>query len=161
MTISRRKKKPVVLAGSRGIISGGGTRVPKDHLVSSRAGVNPTSWQDRPSHSRPPTGAQHLTMGPHLFPRVHLHSRANKLLLAASNSASAERGDVCGCLGQGRCPSQPSGPIKPTTMCSDLSEPAVASETANRRMFSVSHLSGGSCAKTHSFAAETTRRTTG
>jgi hypothetical protein len=32
-------------------------------------------------------------------------------------------------------PFQPSGSFKPTAMCSDLSEPAVSSETANRRMY--------------------------
>jgi hypothetical protein len=33
-------------------------------------------------------------------------------------------------------PSQPSGPLKPTAMGLDLSEPAVSSETANRRFSS-------------------------
>ena len=35
MALSQRRKKPVVLAGSRGTTSGGGARVPSDHLVSS------------------------------------------------------------------------------------------------------------------------------
>jgi len=33
-------------------------------------------------------------------------------------------------------PTQPSGSLKPTAMDSDMSEPAVSSETANRRMSS-------------------------
>jgi hypothetical protein len=43
LAMSRRKKKPAVLAGSRGTRSGGGARAPSDHLVSSWASAKPTS----------------------------------------------------------------------------------------------------------------------
>ena len=74
MAMSRRKKKPTVLAGSRSTTTGCGARDPNDHLPRSRASVKLTSWQDRAGHWSPQTGAQRLAMGPRLHPRVHRQS---------------------------------------------------------------------------------------
>jgi hypothetical protein len=68
MAMSRRKKRPVVPAGSCETTARGGPGAPNVHLVSSRASAKPTSWQARTSHSSPPTGAKHLAMSPHLCP---------------------------------------------------------------------------------------------
>jgi hypothetical protein len=92
MALSRRKKRPVVLAGIRDTTSEGGARAPIDHLVSSRASTKPTSWQAQARISSPSTGAQRLTMGPRLCPRMHRQSRAKRLQPAATNSCPPREG---------------------------------------------------------------------
>ena len=76
IAISRRKKKPVVPAGSRSSAPGRVDGAPNDHRDSSRASSKPTSWQARATVPSPQTGAQHLALGPRLCPRPHLQSWA-------------------------------------------------------------------------------------
>jgi hypothetical protein len=83
--LSRRKKKPVVPAGSRSTAPGGGAGAPNDQPDSSRASAK-TSWLARATHRSPQTGAQRPAKGPRLCLPVHRQSRANKLLRAAGNS---------------------------------------------------------------------------
>ena len=116
VALSRRKKKPVVLAGSirQNIWRLG--QAPQDHLDSSRASVKSTSRQARASHSSQLIGAQRLALGPHLCPRVHRQSRAKKLLPETGNSGLLIEGrrtwllwqDPSPCLSQvGRSSPQP------------------------------------------------------
>ena len=44
LTLSRRKKKPAVPAGSHSTAPGGGAGAPNEHQDSLRASAKPTSW---------------------------------------------------------------------------------------------------------------------
>ena len=136
MALSRRKKKPVVPAGSRRTAPGEGAGAPNEHQDSLWTSAKPTSWQARGTHPSPQTCAQRLAKGPRLCPRVHLPSRANKLHLAAGNSFRPRLVDVRGCLSWVGRPVSAKWVVKPTAMDSDPSEPAVSSEAVNRLMSS-------------------------
>jgi hypothetical protein len=100
MAMSRRKK-PVVLAGTRGTTSGGGARAfqrPSSQLAGKRKANELASSGDLSELAN-----RRLALGPHLCPRP-LQSRANKLLSAAGNSNPQRRGDVRGCSGRDRRP---------------------------------------------------------
>jgi hypothetical protein len=137
MALSRRKKRPVMPAGICGSTSGGGVRPPNDHLVSSRASVKPKSWQAKACLSSPPNGAQRLTMGPRLCPRVHRQSRANKLQPAAGKSGLRRKGRHTRLFWTAPSPRlRQVGRSCPQPWVQTPSEPAVSSETGYRLMSS-------------------------
>jgi hypothetical protein len=104
MALTQRKKRPVMPAGLRGTISGGGVRAPYDHLVSSWARVKPTSWQARVRFTNRSAGAQRLTIGPRLCPRIHLRSRRTSCNLQPATRVPRGRGNTRGCFGRPRRP---------------------------------------------------------
>ena len=136
MSLSRRKKKPLVSAGSHSTTSGGGARVPQrpssqlagkrkaNELASSDDSSEPANRRPAPGTGSAPlpatsavTGEQAVTCSRQLGPPE-----------GGVMYAAASAGPVA--------PFQPSGSLKPTAKGSDLSEAAVSSETVNRRMSS-------------------------
>ena len=138
MSLARRKKKAAVPAGSRSTAPGGGAGVPQrtsgqlagkrkaNELPSSGDSSEPANRLSAPSEgSAPlPTSGSAVTGE-----------------LAASCSGQLgppEGGATYAAVLEGPVvPFQPSGSLKPTTMFSDPSVPAVSSETVN------SHISSG------------------
>ena len=69
--------------------------------ADSRASAKPTSWQARATQWSPPSGAQHLILGPRLCLRRH-QPRANKLQPAARSTKGM--GEIRGFIGRARRP---------------------------------------------------------
>ena len=84
-------------------------------------------------------------MVPRLCPQVIRQSRANKLLPAAGNLGPEGGLTFVNVLAGLVAPCQPSGTLKSTDICSDLSEPAFLCDTDNRRISS--DISGPLCGK--------------
>jgi len=102
--------------------------------TNSRAREKPTSKHARAIRWSPPTGAQHLALGRASAHDLNSHGRtsccrqrATRTIRGGATYAAVLAGPVA--------PSQLSGPLKPTAMDSDSSEPGVSMETTNRRMF--------------------------
>jgi hypothetical protein len=136
MVMSRRKKKPVVPAGSRSTTSGGGARAPPTSIESvqgqaqcQRAGkLGRLVWA---REQAPSTRRWVRASSRHLFshePTSFCWHPATRASEGGVKYAAVLAGSVA--------PFQPRGSLKPTAMGSDKSEPAVSTETANRRMSS-------------------------
>ena len=136
LALSRRKKKPLVPAGSRSTTSGIGAIVPhrpSNQLLGKRkANELASSGDSSEPANRPPA------------------PRAGSTPLPATSAVTGKQAATCSwqlvppeggamyavVLAGPVAPFHPSGSLKPTAMGSDLSEPAVSSETVNRRMSS-------------------------
>jgi len=128
MALSRRKKKPLVPAGSRSTMSGGRVRVPQrslSQLVGKRKANELASSGDssEPTNRRPAPGA-----GSAALPATS--EVAGEQAATCSRQLVPPEGGVtyAATLAVPVAPFQPSGSLKPTAMGSDLSEPAVSSE---------------------------------
>jgi hypothetical protein len=134
MTLSRRK--PLVPAGSRSTTSGGGTRAsqrPPGQLAGKRKSNELASSGDwsEPAIRRPaPSGGS--------APLPAIFSVTGELAAVGSRQLGPPEGGVtyAAVLAGSVAPFQPIRSLKPSAMGSDLSEPAVSSKTANRRMSS-------------------------
>jgi hypothetical protein len=149
--MSRRKKKPVVPAGTRSTISASGARDPRrlpsllagkrkaNELASSGDSSEPANRREAPGAGSAPLPAvtgQHVTSSSR-----HLVFPEGGETYAAVLAGSA-------------APHQPSGPLKPTAMDSDPSESTVSPETFNGRMFGdmpgpLSNMPDGTTASAH------------
>jgi hypothetical protein len=136
MALSRRKKKPLVSAGSRSTVSGGGARVPQRSL-SQFAGkrnaneVASSGDSSEPANRRPAPGA-----GSAPLPATS-EVAGEQAATCSRQLVPPERGvPYAAALAGPVAPFQPSGSLKPTAMSSYLSEPAVSSKTVNRLMSS-------------------------
>jgi hypothetical protein len=137
LALSRRKKKPAVLAVSRGTASEGGTGTSQrtsrqlagkrkaNKLASSSEFFEPTNRRPAPDDGSAP------------LPASASEVTGEQAATCSRQLGSPEGGATYAAVLAGPVvPSQPSGPLKPTAMGLDLSEPAVSSQTANRRMSS-------------------------
>jgi hypothetical protein len=135
MAMSRRKK-PVVLAGTRGTTSGGGARAsqrPSSQLAGKRKANELARSGDssEPANRRPAPGAGSAPL-PATSTVTGEQAAVGSRQLVTPEGGATYAAALAGTV----APFQPSGSLKPTAMGSDLSEPAVSSETANRRMSS-------------------------
>jgi hypothetical protein len=131
--LSRRKKKPVVPAGSRSTAPGGGAGAPQrptgqrkrkaNELASSGDSSEPANRRPAPCEGSAPLPAR--------APAVTGEQAAS-----CSRQLGPPEGGVtyAAVLDGAVAPFQPSGTLKPTAMDSDPSESAVSPEKAKRRM---------------------------
>jgi hypothetical protein len=135
--LSRRKKKPVVPAGSRSSVPGGRAGAPQrpngqlagkrkaNELARSGDSSEPANRRPAPSEGSAPLPAS--------VPAVTGEQAAScSRQLGPPEGGMTYAADLDGVV----APFQPSGTLKPTVMHSDPSESAVSPETANTRMSS-------------------------
>ena len=117
MALSRRKKRPLVPAGSR-------SKSKANELASSGDSSEPANRRPAPIAGSAPLSASSAVTG--------------EQAATCSRQLGPPEGGVTytAALGWPSPLFQPGGLLKPTAMDSDPSEPAVSSETVNRRMYS-------------------------
>jgi hypothetical protein len=129
-----KKRKPAVSAGCCSITSGSGARAPQQtsSQLTGKCKANELASSGdsmEPANRRPATGAGSAPLP--ATPTVTGEQAA-----ASSRQLGPFKGGApyAAVLAGPVAPYQASGSLKPTAMDSDLSETAVSSETANRRM---------------------------
>ena len=132
----KKKKKTVMSAGSHSTAPGGGPKASQrpssQHAAKSKANVLASSGDSiEPANRCPAPGAGSV-------PLPAISSFTSELAAVGSRQLGPPEGGVthAAVLAGPVAPFQPSGSLKPTAMGSNLFEPAVSSETANRRMSS-------------------------
>ena len=137
MAMSQRNKKAAVSAGSHGTTSGGGTKAlhrPPIQFAGNRKANELARSGDssEPANRRPAPGAASSP----LF--ASASAVASEQAVSCSRKLLSPKGRVtyAVALAGSVAPFQPSGSLKSTAMGGDPSEPAVSSETAERRMCS-------------------------
>jgi len=127
LAMVRRKKKPAVPAGRRSTTSGSGTRASLQLAGKRKANELASSGDSmEPANRSPAPGAGSVLL--------YATSTVTSEQAAAGSRQPGPSGGgatYAALLARSIAPSRPSGPLKPTAMDSDPSEPGVSIETTD------------------------------
>jgi hypothetical protein len=132
LTMSRKKQNPAVPAGSRSTKSGSGARASQQLAGKRKANELASSGDSmEAANRRPAPGARSA-------PLPAISSVTGKQAAVGSRQPGPSEGGAtyAAVLAGPVAPFQPIGPLKPTAMNSETSEPGVSAEKTNRRMTS-------------------------